>query len=231
MKRNLFIFLTLAVFASTVFSQDVITKKTGEDISAKVIEVTQTLIKYKKFDNVDGPLYSILKSDVLIIRYENGTKDIFENETEQQQQTNNFNDESTNPIIYKYTLGSPINSIGGRKSAFGSGIASFFIPGLGQFINGDVGAGLLFFGSNVAFNLIRLNAEDQSTFMLGLIGGLTVNIFSIVNASRVAKRVNVARGYHLASNTYLQINPTIIQQSDLFPSRDYAYGMNFRVSF
>jgi hypothetical protein len=80
MKRIFFIILTLGLFTSSVFSQDIITKKTGEDISVKISEVTQTEIKYKKFDNLEGPIFSILKSDVLMIRYENGTKDIF-NET------------------------------------------------------------------------------------------------------------------------------------------------------
>ena len=68
--------LTIFTF-SICFSQDVITIKTGEDISAKILEIGQTEIKYKKFDNQTGPIYSILKSDVIIVRYENGTKDLF----------------------------------------------------------------------------------------------------------------------------------------------------------
>ena len=68
----------LSVFtASLGFSQDIITKKSSEDIQAKVTEVTTTEIKYKKFDNQSGPTFTILKSDVLMIRYENGSKDIF----------------------------------------------------------------------------------------------------------------------------------------------------------
>jgi hypothetical protein len=63
--------------ASLGFSQDIITKKSSEDIQAKVTEVTTTEIKYKKFDNQSGPTFTILKSDVLMIRYENGSKDIF----------------------------------------------------------------------------------------------------------------------------------------------------------
>jgi hypothetical protein len=71
----------LAIFSLTLcFSQDVITKKTGEDIQAKILEVGQTEIKYKKFDNLNGPIFTMLKSDVLLVRYENGTKDIFNDE-------------------------------------------------------------------------------------------------------------------------------------------------------
>jgi hypothetical protein len=56
---------------------DIITKKDGEDIPSRVIEIGELQIKYKKFSNLDGPIYSINKSDVLIIRYQNGEKDIF----------------------------------------------------------------------------------------------------------------------------------------------------------
>ena len=59
------------------FSQDIITKKSGEDIKANISEVGINEIKYKKFENQEGPTYSILKQDILIVRYSNGSKDIF----------------------------------------------------------------------------------------------------------------------------------------------------------
>jgi hypothetical protein len=71
-------FLLILFFASmSLFAQDIITTKSGDDIKAKVLEVNTTEIKYKKIDNIDGPIFSVLKSEVLIVRYENGTKDIF----------------------------------------------------------------------------------------------------------------------------------------------------------
>jgi len=75
-------FTTLIVLFSLTFcySQDVITKKSGEDIKAKILEVSQDEVKYKKFDNLTGPTFSIMKSEILMIRYENGTKDVFNDE-------------------------------------------------------------------------------------------------------------------------------------------------------
>lgn len=78
MKKS--IVFVLFLFSSMGFAQDLLTKKNGEDISAKVLEVTTTEIKYKKFDDLNGSIFTILKSEVLLIRYENGTKDIFVNE-------------------------------------------------------------------------------------------------------------------------------------------------------
>ncbi len=77
MKKIIFYTVFTICTLTNSFSQDMITKKSSEDIKAKVIEVTINEIKYKKYDNLNGPLFTILKSDVLMIRYENGSKDIF----------------------------------------------------------------------------------------------------------------------------------------------------------
>ena len=73
-----FFLLLIALTTNFSFAQDLITKKSGEDVKAKVIEVTTTEIKYKKAENINGPLFTILKSDVLLLRYENGSKDVFD---------------------------------------------------------------------------------------------------------------------------------------------------------
>ena len=77
MKKIITSFVATFLVANLLFSQDVLTKKSGDDIKAKVLEVTTTEVKYKKFDNLNGPVFSILKSELLIIRYENGSKDVF----------------------------------------------------------------------------------------------------------------------------------------------------------
>jgi hypothetical protein len=78
MKKSIVFILFL--ISSISFAQDLLTKKNDEDISAKILEVDITEIKYKKFDDLNGPIFTILKSEVLLIRYENGTKDIFVDE-------------------------------------------------------------------------------------------------------------------------------------------------------
>jgi len=76
MKQSILILFAIIITMTGAVAQDIITTKTGEDILAKIVEVGHTEIKYKKFDNPEGPQFTILKSDVLMIRYENGTKDI-----------------------------------------------------------------------------------------------------------------------------------------------------------
>lgn len=77
MKKSIFTLFALFAISLSVYSQDIITKKSGEDIEAKVLEVNVDNIKFKKFNNLDGPIFTVLKSEVLLIRYSNGTKDIF----------------------------------------------------------------------------------------------------------------------------------------------------------
>ena len=48
----------------------------GEEISCKVIEIGIYVIKYKKCTNLEGPIYSIKKTDVFMIKYINGEKDV-----------------------------------------------------------------------------------------------------------------------------------------------------------
>lgn len=62
----------------SVFSQDVIFTKSGDKIEAKIIEITTTTIKYKKFDQQDGPIRNIEKSEVKEIIYEDGQWDKFD---------------------------------------------------------------------------------------------------------------------------------------------------------
>lgn len=76
--KNCFFLIVIASFISVNSeAQDIITKRNGDDIQAKVLQISDSEIKYKKFNFLDGPTYTEKKSEILIIRYENGSKDIF----------------------------------------------------------------------------------------------------------------------------------------------------------
>ncbi len=69
--------LPFVLFSMTSFCQDIITKKDGSEIQAKILEVTPSEIKYKSFDNQSGPTFTVLISQLLLIKYENGTNEVF----------------------------------------------------------------------------------------------------------------------------------------------------------
>ncbi len=69
----------------SINAQDVIVKRDGSTIISKVLEVNTSNIKYKKYSNQDGPTYTINKADVMTINYENGEKDVFEEQGDTNQ--------------------------------------------------------------------------------------------------------------------------------------------------
>lgn len=82
MKKLTLLLLYLVTIQSFIFSQDIITKKNGDEIECKVMEIAPDLIKYKKYNNQDGPIYNLPRAEVFMIKYENGEKDMF-NEQDQ----------------------------------------------------------------------------------------------------------------------------------------------------
>lgn len=70
----------LSVVSLSAFAQDVIICRNGDEITSKVLKVSQTEIEYKKWSNQDGPSYTLDKSEVFMIKYKNGEKDVFKEE-------------------------------------------------------------------------------------------------------------------------------------------------------
>jgi hypothetical protein len=66
----------MCTIAGKIKAQDVITLKDGSEIKAKVTEINTLEVRYKKWDNPEGPVFVIEKSNIFMIKYENGTKDI-----------------------------------------------------------------------------------------------------------------------------------------------------------
>lgn len=79
MKKHESLLIVLLLLCSTgiAVAQDVIVKRDNTTVLSKVIEVTSTEIKYKKWSNQDGPTYSISRSEVTSINYQNGDVDKF----------------------------------------------------------------------------------------------------------------------------------------------------------
>ena len=72
MKKAVLVIL-MTVLACGIFAQDLIILKNGNEIKAKVLEITRTEIKYKRYDNLNGPILTVSVDSVSAIKYENGT--------------------------------------------------------------------------------------------------------------------------------------------------------------
>lgn len=67
---------TFFLFAVSAYSQDVLYTISGDKIPSKVLEINAKDIKYKDFNNVDGPTYVISKTDIVLIQYYNGVTEV-----------------------------------------------------------------------------------------------------------------------------------------------------------
>lgn len=74
MKPASWIAVCILTFGSAS-AQDIITKTNTDEIEAKVLKVGNKEIEYKRWDNLDGPIYTISTRNVSQIEYRNGTKD------------------------------------------------------------------------------------------------------------------------------------------------------------
>ena len=72
-----FTIVSKAAPEQTSTTNDLIVTKKGDEIEAKVEEITPEMIKYRKASQTDGPLRNIPISDVFMIKYKDGTKEVF----------------------------------------------------------------------------------------------------------------------------------------------------------
>lgn len=97
MKKLLLISFFFALFIKINAQKDQVTLKTGETLTVKITEVTPSQIKFLK--TLDGPVYSMNKSEVFMILYEGGRKELFNEQIilEKSKNKQEDEDEEINP--------------------------------------------------------------------------------------------------------------------------------------
>lgn len=116
--NSLLLLLILCSFGYLVKAQDMIVKTDGSIVKAKIVEIGDDVIKYKKADNPDGPLYSVSKSNITSINYADGTVEKFEAEKPKKQKENEDEDSEEaeekpkeNPILKDEALKRSLEAI------------------------------------------------------------------------------------------------------------------------
>jgi hypothetical protein len=69
---------------------DLLVTKDAQSIKAVVLEITDTDIKYKKFENQSGPIYSIKRLNIQSIVYSNGEVEVFTGESKKGDISDNI---------------------------------------------------------------------------------------------------------------------------------------------
>lgn len=93
MHKIFLAFFLIAIFHQAS-AQDVILQRNAQKIQAKIIKIDYLTIEYKKWDNLDGPTYTIPVAEVVAIEYQNGSKDEFQaTSLETKKQTSHYQGE------------------------------------------------------------------------------------------------------------------------------------------
>jgi hypothetical protein len=116
---------------------DTIVLRSGMIIVGKVEEIGQSELKYRRCNNLGGPLISVLKSDVSKINYSNGTSELLgHNGTyipnqyySSNQNTNTNPNINPNPNILSYNS-TPAKTEGLGLAGFITGIVGLFVASI-----------------------------------------------------------------------------------------------------
>jgi len=101
-SHKLHTFIALFFVAATAHAQDYIYMKDGSEYKAKVEEITPDLIKFKKFDQPDGPLRTVRVQDVISIRYQDGTEEVFTKTIEDKKVVETEKEPKADNFVYSY---------------------------------------------------------------------------------------------------------------------------------
>ena len=71
--------------AMTAMAQDTIIFRNGDIKSVKVTEVSKSQIKYLLWDSQDGPVYVQEVSDIFMVKYHNGRKELFNQNNQEER--------------------------------------------------------------------------------------------------------------------------------------------------
>lgn len=114
------------IFISDSVKCDILILKSGEEIEVKVTEVGEEIIKYKRCDNLDGPIFTKRVTEVFMIKYPNGTKSVFNAESIKPQSIEKTNSGHERPSS---TRNPKVSQIVPMSSVFSliSGIVGLFV--------------------------------------------------------------------------------------------------------
>jgi hypothetical protein len=199
MKRALFL-VVMSLCAFAAFCQDVIVMRNGDEIEAILQDIGISEVKYQRYSNPDGPAYTVLKSDIFMIKYANGEKETFSEAAASAPADGGF------PTMQRV----------------GTWVANSFIPGVGSFIimKDYVGGGIQLVTAGLGIGLmiggtVKLVRAPVSTYggdpntsggggtaavVIGSLLWVGTEIFNIVRSVKYnPPATKVARGFDPAA--------------------------------
>lgn len=234
MRISRFTLLVISVFCLSCLakSQDLIIKNDNSTIEVKVTKISATEIEYKKWSNLDGPVYVIEKTEVSGIKYQNGEVESFTTALEPDSQNFMMRDGRN------LTLDGRVLSDEEVKSLISEDHYKTYISARNQIHYGDVDAVLLA-GTTVAavyFYVVGIKNQNEFYTTIGFVSSLSTDILLallIINKTAGKGRLAwIADEYNRQHHGYtLSFSPSISNCITPQSQNNYALGMTLRLNF
>ena len=230
--QKLFLIVSLLFVAGITKAQDVIVKKDNSTILSKVTKIGETEIEYKKWTNLDGPIYTINRSEVISINYQNGEVDKFDDHT------NNNRAQST-PHIGRMERNGNGLELNGRnlsdsevRDLVGEENYQTYLSAKGQINAGRVFTAAFFITLGAT---IVLAANGDTTFYITG-GAADLNLLMLCIFKGIGKgRMNwVADEYNRTNRGYsysYSLSPSIMASKTPQLQNTYGLGLTFSMTF
>lgn len=241
MKKIAFLSFLLFLIGTGLQAQDIITLKSGEDINAKIITISDNEIEYKKWDNQEGPTYKKVISDVFSIKYHNGQKEVFNITSSQSStKTNSLNfgmmDYSKGNLYlqghelsdYEISQYCGINTLNIYKSACGQRAAGKVLTTLG-FVYMGVGlvSMLLYYADDVPFLIYGVGYFIPSQILIPL--GFSLRGIGNGRIAWIANDFNSRN--QISSKFDINLSPSILCTNIPTSSNRYCLGAALTFGF
>lgn len=183
---------------AVLYAQDVIIKTDGSELKGKVTEVATDVIKYHRADNLEGPLYSLPKTEVFMVLYANGTRETF---TQPRTETKPAAPVAA-PAVSKYDS---LMQLSKREKVWGYvGVCLFPV---------FTGAGTYFVASGVTSQQLNITGKKLYIAVGSILiaGGVTEFVLGCVLFSQSSKHAKQALQYKTTSAIITYPMPAMVQ--------------------
>ncbi len=258
MKKLYLIAVTLLMGAGTVFAQDTIVLRNGDELRVKVKEVSDTELKYQMWNNQDGPMYTKKVTDIFMVKYKGGHREVYGNTQPQttgtataQQQMQGVAGDHVNTGFMEHEKGDLL--LNGRKMSDGQIKNVLGIDGYNTYSSAkaqrsvgktNIVFGWIEFGIGTVFNILSLmndfsHSERETYSTIGTLFIVTSQIE--LPLGYVLKGVGTGRLNWLADdynsrstysdNLSLGFTPTLVCAPDAAGNRTFGLGAGLSLHF
>lgn len=184
MKTTILIIL-LITFAKAIHAQDIITRSDSSKVTATVLEVNPTSVKYKLFNYNDGPTITINKEDVSYITFKNGATERYQKPNTGPKNFGNYDPNRYNLDAVPVTIYNPIEKakkcekLYNKKNYLGFNYIAFLNTALGFNYMRDIKKANLIINVPFAFGL-GSPAITNNLYGRGFLDGTSTSKYEIM---------------------------------------------------